>query len=514
MQRQLPERRRFFGVSGSFSVLGQISCVRRFLALDWDKSKVGNCPINPKRKEELPVNLRIRLSICLAKLVSRVLQKTNRGRGTALPGYAARLLAPRILLKLSGMVRKKIIVVMGTNGKTTTNNLLCRTLEAQGNKVVCNQLGANMQNGIVSAFALAADRNGRIDAEYACIEVDELAAAEVLPVLRPDCIVLTNIFRDQLDRYGEIDIICRKMKEAIQTVPNAVLVINCDDIFSYALSCECQNPTVLYGIEEHAFPDMASEGFPDSLFCRFCGKRLSYDFFHYGHLGIWHCPHCGAERPSPACTATDIRFGEEPYGCEDAVHYCSCHEMTSFYVGGQLLTAKTGACYSVYNILAAYTALSAVHAGTDAFAETVWQFDYGNQREEEFFIDGARVRLYLAKNPVGFQQKLALLQRDAAPKDIIVQINDNAQDGKDVSWLWDINFSSFAKLHAAKILTAGLRRYDMQLRLKYEDVPCEATEDIEAAVRRLAEEGTKNIYIISNYSGLYEINRLLKRMED
>lgn len=445
------------------------------------------------------MNIRTRLAVYLAKLVNWVLRKTNRGRGTALPGSAARLVSPNILSELSGMVREKTIAVMGTNGKTTTNNLLCQTLEAQGKKVVCNRLGANMQNGIISAFALAAGRDGRIDSEYACVEVDELAAAEVLPMLKPDCIVLTNIFRDQLDRYGEIDIICRKIKEAIQTVPNAVLVINCDDIFSYALACECKNQMVLYGIEEHEFRDITSEGFPDSLFCRFCGKRLSYDFFHYGHLGSWHCPSCGAKRPSPVCTAADIRFDED--GC-------------SFYLDGQLISAQTRACYSIYNILAAYTALYAVNVRTDTFEETVRQFDYGNQREKEFFIDGARIRLSLAKNPIGFQQKLAVLQRDTASKDIIIQINDNAQDGKDVSWLWDVDFSGFGSLHAVTVLTAGLRRYDMQLRLKYEDIPCEAIDDMETAVRKLAKEGTKNLYVISNYSGLYEINRMLKRLAD
>lgn len=415
-----------------------------------------------------------------------------------MPGYIAELLAPKLLSELSGMVREKVIVTMGTNGKTTTNNLICQTLEAEGKKVVCNRLGANMRNGIVSSFVLAARRDGSLDADYACMELDELAAATVLPLLAPDCIVLTNIFRDQLDRYGEIDIICRKIKEAIRTVPKAVLVINSDDIFSYALACECGNPVVLYGIEENAFHDMASEGFPDSLFCRFCGERLSYDFFHYGHLGNWHCPHCGAKRPSPVFTASDIWFD-----CD------SC----SFYLDGQLFTAQTKACYSIYNILSAYTALYAAEAEASAFEEAVRNFDFGNKREEKFFINGAQVQLYLAKNPVGFQQKLVMLQRDSSSKDIILQINDNAQDGRDVSWLWDVDFGGFSKLHAVTVLTAGLRRYDMQLRLKYEDIPCEAVDSIEIAVRQLAEKGTKNLYIISNYSGLYETNQMLHRMQ-
>ncbi len=446
----------------------------------------------------MSVGIRTRLAVCLAKFSSQVIRRTRLGRGTTLPGRIAEMLAPELLQELSGMVREKVIVTMGTNGKTTTNNLLCQTLEAEGKKVICNRLGANMKNGIISAFVLAARKDGRLDADYACIEVDELAAATVVPLLAPDCIVLTNIFRDQLDRYGEIDIICRKIKEAVQTLPKAMLVINSDDIFSYALACECGNPVVLYGIKENEFHDMASEGFPDSLFCRFCGERLSYDFFHYGHLGSWHCSHCGAKRPSPVFTASDIWFDGE--GC-------------SFSLDGQLFTAQTKAYYSIYNILSAYTALYAAEAEAFAFEETVRNFDYGNKREEKFFINGAHVQLYLVKNPVGFQQKLVMLRRDSSPKDIIIQINDNAQDGKDVSWLWDVDFSAFAKLHAVTVLTAGLRRYDMQLRLKYEDIPCETIDDIEIAVEELTEKGTKNLYVISNYSGLYEMNQMLKRMQ-
>lgn len=421
----------------------------------------------------------------------------SKGNGTALPGLIARRIDPEILSGLSGMVREKMIVTMGTNGKTTSNNLLCRSLEAEGKKVICNRMGANMENGIVSAFVLAAGRGGYLDADYACIEVDELTAPHTLPLLNPDCILLTNIFRDQLDRYGEIDVTCRKIKEAVTQVPKAVLVINGDDIFSYALALECKNPIVIYGINEHAFSDMASEGFRDSLFCRFCGSRLFYDFFHYGHLGIYHCPDCGMNRPAPSYTASDIQFHQD--GC-------------SFCLNGRLITARTQASYSIYNILSSYATLCAAKAPVSQFANTVLSFDYGNHREKEFFINGTHVQLYLVKNPVGFQQKLTLMQKDSAPKDIIFQINDNCQDGRDISWLWDVNFEGFSQVHAVTVLTAGLRRYDMALRLKYENILSEAMEDMETAVKQLIREGVKNLYVVVNYSSLYQTKHLLENL--
>lgn len=440
-----------------------------------------------------------KLAIRCGKLVHKIVRKTGRSSGSSLPGYAARLLAPGILAQLSGMVREKTIVTMGTNGKTTCNNLMCRALEEAGKKVICNRMGANMQNGIISAYVLAAGADGSLDADYACIETDELAAASLLPLLKPDCILLTNIFRDQLDRYGEPDLICRNLKATIAGVPNAVLVINADDIFSYALAQECANPKIFYGINEAAFEEEGSSGTRDSLFCRFCGGRLTYLFFHYGHLGVYHCPHCGISRPLPAYTASNIRFDGE-----------DC----SFSLNGNQMTANTQAAYSVYNTLSAYAALCGINAPTKHFAQTVRHFNYGNNREEEFLIGDSRIQLYLIKNPIGLQLKFALLQKDPAPKDIVLLINDKAQDGRDVSWLWDVDFGCLHMVNASSITAAGLRRYDVELRLKYEEIPCAVSDHLENTVRNLIKSGSRKIYILVNYSGLYCTKQMLQDLTD
>lgn len=443
--------------------------------------------------------LRDRLAINSAKLVHKLLQGTGLGMGSSWPGRVAGLLSPGILGKLSAAVREKTFVTLGTNGKTTSNNLICRALEDSGKKVICNRLGANMQNGIVSSYVLAAEADGSLDADYACIEVDELAAADVFPQLRPDYILLTNIFRDQLDRYGEIDIVCEKIKSAVNLVPEAVLIVNGDDIFSYGLASGCANPKVIYGINEDAFSDENPARIRDSLFCRFCGHRLTYRFFHYAHLGIWHCPGCGASRPLPSYTANDISFHTEG---------------VSFSLKGTPpINAGVRAAYSVYNILSSYAALCAAGVPTEGFAETVRHFDFGNSREEAYRIEEARAQLYLIKNPIGLQQKLSLLQKDPAPKDIILLINDNDQDGRDVSWLWDVDFGCLGAVRAASITAAGLRRYDVELRLKYEEIPCKTTGSLETSVKELIKEGTGNLYLLVNYSGLYRTKRLLDKLQ-
>lgn len=445
------------------------------------------------------MGLRRSLAILCAKLTSSVIQIMGRGNGLTLPGYVARRIDPGILPAMAGMVRKKIIVTTGTNGKTTTNTLLSRALEAEGYRVVINRTGANMLNGITAAFVLAAGKGGCLEADYACIEVDEMDSVNVFPQLGPDVVLLTNFFRDQLDRGGEMDIVWQKLKNAITGLQEATLVINGDDIFSYSLACSCERPSVIYGISEAAFDDIPKSGIRESIFCRSCGQQLEYDFYHYGHLGVYHCPACGLSRPVPACEATGIVFREGAY---------------AFDIDGIHIDSKARAPYNVYNTLSAYAALCALGEERGKFREAVEQFDYGNNREDIFTINNTRVQLHLAKNPIGFQQKLYLLWKDPNPKDVIIQINDEYQDGKDISWLWDVDFQRLADVGAVRIITNGSRRYEMALRLKYEDIPCEAAEDIWQPLELLTEVGTGNLYVIVNYTGLYRTNHMLRDMQE
>ena len=389
----------------------------------------------------------------------------------------------------------RLIAITGTNGKTTTNAILCKALEHEGQKVIINRTGANMLNGIISAFVLATDKHGNLDADYACIEVDEIASVGVLPKIEPDCALLTNISRDQLDRFGEVDITYNKLMTAVTSVPKTTLIINCDDILSYSLAQESKNAFVTYGISEQIFDDVSRSEIRESIFCRKCGKKLEYQFFHYGQLGLYHCPNCGWNRPNPEYTAEHVVREDELYSFDmDGIHF-----------DPQIRTP-----YNIYNTLSAYAALKTMGAGYEHFKEMIEAFDYGNNRESIFNINGARVQLHLA---IGFQQKVSHVLRDPNPKDIIIQINDTYQDGEDVSWLWDVDFQYLAESNARKIITAGTRKYDMALRLKYEDVSCESTDDMRASVLECVEQGTKNLYVIVNYSGLYQTNHMLTELE-
>lgn len=479
------------------------------------------------------MGVRRRLAVFCAKLTDRLIRRLKMGNGGSFPGYVARLVDPQILSRLADMVREKVIVVVGTNGKTTTTSILCHVLEAEGKKVVTNRMGANMLNGIVTGFVLAADKSGNLDADYACIEVDEFASGYVFSRLKPHCVVFTNLFRDQLDRFGEVDAVLDRLKEAVMLVPDAALVLNGDDAVSYSLSYGCGNPVVSYGIGKEFLRDAPGdntwESVRESAFCRLCGEPLEYDYHHYGQLGGWHCPKCGARRPRPDYSAEDVERGKGEFTFR--VVSCGAENAGRKGLGmkkrGRRLSEgeKPGAlggaggvfgvkfAYDIYNVLSAYAALAAMDA-VWGFGEAMKNYRYGNRRESMFVIGGGQVQLHLAKNPMGFQQKLSYLQQDPRPKDVVIQINDTELDGQDVSWLWDVDFQTLGDVSVGRIVVGGTRRYDMGLRLKYEGLLWDFTSDLQKTVLRLAQEGTGNLYVIVNYSGLYRMNHILKGLEN
>ncbi len=448
-----------------------------------------------------PVSLRNILAVDAAKAVHAAEHLLGR-QGTALPGKAALTIAPSVLQDLAGQVRKTTFAVCGTNGKTTVNNLLCAFLEAEGHTVVCNRLGANMLNGIAAAFAEAADHTGRLEAAYACLEVDEASALRVFAYVRPDYLILTNLFRDQLDRYGEIDLMMEKLEAAIRQVPDLKLIINADDPLSVYLAQKSGHPYCCYGISEPTQDGEQTHAkeVREGRFCKYCGALLAYEFYHYSQMGVWRCPQCGFSRPDPVHTAAGI-----------------LHENgLTFYADGQPVRTGMQGLYTVYNILAVISALAEDgHGGKEELFQTVldrYQPQFG--RSERFRIGRSCVLLNLAKNPAGFNQNIAAVLEDRSPKDLIIAINDNEQDGTDVSWLWDVDFDRMRDESIRSVTVSGIRALDMQLRLKYVEIPSLVSENTEEAIARKLEDGCGNLYVLVNYTALFAAHRYLKKKEE
>ena len=391
-----------------------------------------------------------------------------------------------------------VLAITGTNGKTTTNNLLCSAIEAEGEKVICNHTGSNMLNGVVSAFVLAAKWNGKLDADYACIEIDEASTVRVLPYFKPDYMILTNLFRDQLDRYGEIDITMELLKKAMHMAPDMTLVVNGDDALSAFLAKDSGNKYVTFGIGKQCQQEKENaREIREGQFCKCCGEKLNYHFYHYSQLGDYECPNCGFKRPKLDFDAENVKSGGK----------------LSFDVDNREIKANYRGFYNVYNILAAYAAARTAGLELKNYNKVLADYNPQNGRMEHFHIKNTDVLLNLAKNPAGFNQNISAVMQDKTQKDIIITINDNAQDGTDISWLWDVDFDLLGDASIHSITVSGIRCQDMRLRMKYVDIPVMLEENVETAIRKRIEDGVGNLYVLVNYTALFSTHNILKKME-
>ncbi|MBQ8329793.1 MAG: DUF1727 domain-containing protein [Lachnospiraceae bacterium] len=449
------------------------------------------------------MTLRTRLAVLAAKAALKACHLSGRP-GSSLPGRAALKVDPHIIAPLAAGIRRGIIVTCGTNGKTTTNNLLCSMLEAQGFRVVSNRLGANMVEGVAAALATAAKGPlGYLAADFACLEVDEASAARVLQDLHPDFMILTGLFRDQLDRYGEIDLTMKALEKAILEAPDMTLVINGDDPLTAYLAKKSAHRIVSYGVNEKVTGnvDVIREG----RFCENCGAPLQYDFYHFSQLGVYRCPSCGFGRPEIDYSASGVRLSPQ-----------LSFDIQKIKSSPVRISAPMTGFYNVYNILAVFSVLREMKISTEMFSEVLSSFKPQFGRGEIFHVGEKRrqkVLLNLAKNPAGFNQNISAMLQDRSPKDLIIVINDNAQDGRDVSWLWDVDFDRLADETIRSITVSGLRALDMQLRLKYVEIKSERAPDVEKAIDERLADGCENLYVLVNYTALYEAHKYLEGLE-
>ena len=436
------------------------------------------------------------LTVFICK-TSKIIIKLLGKNATTFPGQLALKLCPDIGKYLSRQVKKEIISVMGTNGKTTTNNLLASCYEKAGYKVVCNRLGANMYQGVIASFLDNCSMFGKLSADYACLEMDEAWANVITKDVVPNKIIITNLFRDQLDRYGEIEGTMNYLKKAIKNSPNAVLVLNADDPLVVATAGEFENQKLYFGIK-NAYKEYKAR-IKDGQHCYNCHKNLQYNFYHFGHIGDYFCE-CGFKRPQ-------IDFGAENI---------SVYPNVAFDVAGiGRLELNGRGLYNIYNILA--SGCSAYHSGIENEYIIKCAKEYTPQigRMECFTINNKKVYLILAKNPAGFNQSVGTVNEDPSEKDVLIAINDNAQDGVDISWLWDVDFDDLINDKVKSFSVSGKRYLDMSLRLKYEGVDENRIilmPDIKSGIRNLLKKDTDSLYILSNYTAIFEIRKILTEL--
>jgi lipid II isoglutaminyl synthase (glutamine-hydrolysing) len=454
-----------------------------------------------------PWTPQLMLATGLAKLAASMTQTLKLGSGTSLPGKLARRVQPRLLSQLGLQVKHYRLGVTGTNGKTTTCGLLAQALREAGQQVAHNQMGANMVPGITAALIDQTSWQGHLQADSAVLEVDEASLRRLTAELSLDAVVVTNLFRDQLDRYGELDTTAALILEGAG--PDTPLVLNADDPLVAAMAKD-RSAVWRFGVDQVRFGNTTDDmpfdplvPFPSEVHqCPVCGHGpLQYTCHWYGHLGHYHCADCGYARQTPDVIAS--RVCVQPDGC---------HIDLTTPVGQTALWLPLPGLFNVYNLLAAATAALLAGVPLDRLQAAIDHLPGVFGRAECRTVNRKTVRIMLIKNPVGATEVLRCVAAD--PKAcVLVALNDLDADGRDVSWIWDAAFERLAGLGTANITVSGLRAWDMANRLKYAGISPEQltplpdlTEAVRYAVQACPMDHT--LYILPTYTVLLKLRTL------
>lgn len=421
------------------------------------------------------IDPRLLLATTTSKALTVGIRRLGRGGGTALPGLVAGYLDPRMLDKLAQRLPLGTVVVAGTNGKTTTSRMLAGMLAESGHRVAHNRSGSNLVRGISAALAEQMPAFGRGGPEIGVIESDENALPEILRRTSPRVVVLLNLFRDQLDRYGELETIASRWREALRTLDSSTtLVVNADDPTLAALAADSPATVVAFGLTEATATLAALPHASDAAACRICESPLQYHALFLSHLGHWHCPSCGAERPELLLAASSIRLN----GMRGLTMDIEDRRGPEATVAGDLEVALPG-LYNAYNALAATAAARVLGLEFEPISRALSSFEAAFGRLERVTYRGRTLTLALSKNPVGFNEILRMITGEPLQMPLVIAINDLDADGRDVSWLWDVDFEVLAEPQheAAWFIAAGLRGHDLAVRLKYGGIASERIND-------------------------------------
>ncbi|MFB2972079.1 MurT ligase domain-containing protein [Aerosakkonema sp. BLCC-F183] len=441
-------------------------------------------------KPNFSVNqLRLSLAVSAARAITAGVKLLRLGAASVLPGSIASRIQPQILPMLCSQVKQGVIFIAGTNGKTTTSLLLRTMLERQGWRVAHNATGANLVNGLITALLENTNLAGKLAADYAILEIDENILPLVVRACQPRIILCLNLFRDQLDRYGEVDTISRRWQKAIAPLsPETIIVANADDPTLSHLGQQLPQRVLFFGLNE---PEYYLDEIPhavDSIYCPSCGHSLDYRGVYLSHQGDFSCPKCGFAK-----SKLDIDSREWP----------------------QILIGV----YNKYNTLAATLVAQQLGIDDGTIRDTIKNFQAAFGRAEELDVNGKRVRILLSKNPVGMNETIRTvndIKRGGGASTTLMVLNDRTPDGTDVSWIWDVDTEKIVA-SGGTIVVSGDRVYDMALRLRYsqkdENNGCKliVKEDLQDAIDTalaLTPSG-ETLHILPTYSAMLEVRGLL-----
>ncbi len=431
---------------------------------------------------------RLSLSITIGKLVRFGLKTVGR-TATALPGNIALRMEPELLKIVNERCKKKVMVT-GTNGKTTTNNLIAHILRGSYPNVLSNLRGANMPQGIASTFI----ENPKEEYDWGVFEVDEGSFTRIMRDIEPDYIVVTNFFRDQLDRYGEIENTISMVYETVKS-SNTSLILNADDPLVSKFKNLNKN-NVFYGVKKNKFSSK-DEKVVETRNCPSCNSYIDYDYFNYGQLGGYYCKECGFQNPFYDYYVENIDYKDNKY-CFDITNKNTFKNICFEYEG----------IYNIYNCCAAFTFSSEIGIEPSEIIDRMENFDYKLGRMEEVQFLDKIIKITLVKNPIGLTEVIKSISHDKRRKAILFILNDNPADGQDISWIWDAGLSRFKNIkNLKKIYCSGKRAEDIALRIEYAHIPTELikiNDNMLESIKKAVHENVEIVYILPTYTAVFQ----------
>ena len=437
------------------------------------------------------MNIRTNFAIQAGKFTRWALQTFTNG-GSSFPGKVAHAIDPHILKHLSD--HYEVIIVSGTNGKTLTTSLIVQLLKQKYPNILTNPTGANLTQGIVSTFLNHTPVKG--EKNIAVLEVDEATIKHITPFIQPKLFVFTNIFRDQMDRFGEIYTTYQFMLDGASFAPEATILSNGDaPIFN---SDTLPNPRLYFGFNHAEDGHYQAHYNTDGILCPHCHSILQYNFITYSNLGKYYCPNGDFKRPELDYSVTELT--------ELSL------TKSSFKIDGFDFSLPIGGLYNIYNALSAYATARFFGLTPEEIQAGFGQAQRVFGRQETFTLEDKEVMINLIKNPVGFNQIVQLLGYEKEEFSLAVLLNDNYADGQDISWIWDGEFEELAKLTPKQTYIGGLRVDDLETRMEVAGfTTLTKTENNDDLIEKLKSVPTKKINILATYTALLQLRKDLAK---
>ena len=451
---------------------------------------------------------RLALAISAGKLAGASGRFFRIGGGTSLPGMIARRIDPNVLKSVVGASKAKKIVITGSNGKTTTARMTAAIADFSGQRVSHNRTGSNMLQGVTSVAVNFADMFGRLDSDVLLFEIDEGTIPLAVPEIQPDVVLITNIFRDQLDRYGELYSVANALNQMLESLPEtSTILLNGNDpqVASFGLHAKAKR--LFFGLETKEVGTPVPEQSADIIRCINSQEDLQYEVAYMSHLGIYRCPNCGYTLPKLDFAATSVQLAPDGQG--------PSHVKLRTPQGEIELEIPIPGLHNVYNAAAAIGATMSAGFSMEKAPAAIASIRPAFGRLEKIQAGDQTIYLAFVKNPTSFNLMLRLIAQHETEKHLMVVASNTIVDGEDFAWLWDVDIESIAS-DVRDVVCSGSKAEELAMRLKYAEIPVdkisivhEREAGLDAALRNAGPGGT--LYIMASYTPTHELRRIMQK---